>query len=154
MKLFVKWMLFVMMIVCMSGIFMFSSQTGEQSNNISGTLTEKIAESDLSGDRIGESYEERDRFNTALRKYAHFMMFFVLGLLAAAFAQLAFAKLYTRLGYPLGVSLVWALVDEVHQMYVPGRTGQPMDVLIDFIGALLATAVVAAIAWAVRRKKV
>ncbi len=154
MKFFIKWLLFVVMIVCMSGIFIFSSQTGEQSNSISGRLTEKIAESDLSGDRIGDSYEERDRFNTALRKYAHFAMFFMLGLTSAAFAQLTFKKNAVRLGFPLGLALMWAIFDELHQMYVPGRTGQPLDVLIDFGGALLATVIVAGIAWAVKRKKV
>jgi VanZ family protein len=40
--------------------------------------------------------------------------------------------------FALAGALVVAMVDEVHQHFVPSRVGSPVDVLIDFCGALLA----------------
>ena len=37
----------------------------------------------------------------------------------------------------LTLTVLYAVTDEIHQTYVPGRHGQALDVLIDFGGALL-----------------
>ena len=42
----------------------------------------------------------------------------------------------------LTVSIVYAVSDEVHQSFVPGRTGTPIDVAIDAVGAGLAALVI------------
>jgi VanZ family protein len=36
----------------------------------------------------------------------------------------------------LGISVAWAITDEVHQIFVPSRTPAALDVLIDSMGAL------------------
>ncbi len=38
----------------------------------------------------------------------------------------------------LGFSLLYAVSDEVHQSYVPGRHGAPIDVVVDGLGAAAA----------------
>ena len=65
-------------------------------------------------------------WDLALRKIAHALEYAVLGALlvrATARAGLAFA---------LGAA--YALSDEVHQAFVPGRVGSPLDFVIDAIG--------------------
>ena len=47
------------------------------------------------------------------------------------------------------VSMLVAISDEVHQSFVPSRTGTPWDVLLDSFGALLEQAAIAIFA---RRK--
>ncbi len=42
----------------------------------------------------------------------------------------------------LTVSIAYAVSDEVHQSSVPGRTGTPIDVFIDAVGAGLAALVI------------
>ncbi len=42
----------------------------------------------------------------------------------------------------LAVSIAYALSDEIHQSFVPGRTGTPIDVAIDAAGAGLAALIV------------
>jgi VanZ family protein len=37
----------------------------------------------------------------------------------------------------LGISIGWAIADELHQALVPSRTGSPLDVLVDATGAAL-----------------
>lgn len=38
----------------------------------------------------------------------------------------------------LAISVGWAIIDEVHQSFVPSRTASPHDVLLDSLGATLA----------------
>ena len=45
-------------------------------------------------------------------------------------------------GGALGIAVAYAVSDEFHQTFVPGRNGSPVDVLIDAAGASLAAAVV------------
>lgn len=49
-----------------------------------------------------------------------------------------------RLGYALlafGLALLYAAADELHQAFVPGRTGRAEDVLVDAAGAAAGLAV-------------
>jgi VanZ family protein len=61
-----------------------------------------------------------------LRKLAHATEYAVLGLL-----------LVRALGRPLlsfAVGTAYAVTDEIHQAFVPGRVGSPLDVAIDAAG--------------------
>ena len=40
--------------------------------------------------------------------------------------------------FVLGFVLVFAIADETHQLFIEGRTGRLLDVLIDLLGALIA----------------
>jgi VanZ family protein len=64
-------------------------------------------------------------WDLVLRKLAHFVEFAVLGaLLARALAE----------PYAFLASVGYAVLDEVHQSFVPGRAGTPRDVVIDVLG--------------------
>lgn len=47
----------------------------------------------------------------------------------------------------LVLTAAYAVVDEIHQAYVPGRTSSATDVLIDLAGALIGISVAAAGQW-------
>lgn len=64
---------------------------------------------------------------------AHFFMFAVLAVLWARTLQ---ANPRARL-LALALTLLYALSDELHQAFVPGRTPDPLDLLCDACGALL-----------------
>jgi VanZ family protein len=64
-----------------------------------------------------------------LRKIAHAGEFALLG------ALLARALRDDRLA--LGAGIAYALSDELHQHFVPGRVGSPLDVAIDSVGVAL-----------------
>lgn len=51
-----------------------------------------------------------------------------------------------------GVTVMWGLLDEIHQAYVPGRVADAIDLLADSIGGLAGAAAYFAIA--ARRKRV
>jgi VanZ family protein len=67
-----------------------------------------------------------------LRKVAHVGEYAVLGLL------LARALARPLPAFALGVA--YAVSDELHQHFVPGRRGAPLDVLIDAIGVAIGVA--------------
>ena len=49
---------------------------------------------------------------------------------------------YQLLNYSILFSLLYAFSDEIHQLFVPGRSGQLTDVLIDLTGIIIATWVI------------
>jgi VanZ like family len=65
-------------------------------------------------------------WDLVLRKIAHAAEFAVLG------ALLARAMGRPRLAFAIGV--LYAVSDELHQSFVPGRLGSPLDVAIDAMG--------------------
>jgi len=75
----------------------------------------------------------------------------VLGLLllhALHFYQLKWISL---IGYSLLIVIVYALTDELHQYYVPGRAFEISDLLIDTFGAMIGIALLS-IFYSQRRK--
>jgi len=76
-------------------------------------------------------------WDEVLGRFSHAGEYAVLGLMAArAIAWKSRAK-------PIQLAMAWAgstlygLSDEIHQMYVPGRTFQLGDLVLDMIGAFL-----------------
>jgi VanZ family protein len=72
-------------------------------------------------------------WDLVLRKIAHAAEFAVLG------ALLARAVGTTWVAFALGA--LYAVSDEVHQSFVPGRQGSPLDVAIDVVGVGLGVVV-------------
>jgi VanZ family protein len=70
-------------------------------------------------------------WDLVLRKLAHVAEYAVLGLLLARAAPTAAA---------LALGVAYAVTDEVHQAFVAGRQGSPLDVAVDAVGVLLGVA--------------
>lgn len=83
------------------------------------------------------------------RKLAHFVEYALLGILAArAFRGSPRPALRARwFLISLAVVVVYALIDEYHQSFVPSRTGTIYDSLIDIAGGLAALLVVKSRDW-------
>jgi VanZ family protein len=79
----------------------------------------------------------------AVRKLAHLTEYGILAWLlyrARGDTQRAWDTRWAR--FAVAGVLVVAVVDEVHQHFVPSRVGSPVDVAIDLIGGILALIVV------------
>jgi VanZ family protein len=68
-------------------------------------------------------------WDLALRKVAHAAEFAVLGFLLA--------RAIGRDRPALALGIAYAVSDEVHQHFVPGRLGSPLDVLVDAVGVVV-----------------
>ena len=68
-------------------------------------------------------------WDTVLRKLAHAGEYAVLGALLV--------RASGRAGLAVGLGAAYAITDEIHQTFVAGRAGSPVDVAIDAVGILL-----------------
>ncbi|NJK41440.1 MAG: VanZ family protein [Acaryochloridaceae cyanobacterium SU_2_1] len=84
--------------------------------------------------------------NYLVRKMAHITEYGLLTILAYGLGRLGFQQ-PRGLVLPLawGGAALFAITDEVHQWFVPGRGASPLDVGIDLLGASLAVGLI----WAV-----
>jgi VanZ family protein len=76
-------------------------------------------------------------------KIVHFLEFAVLGLLVAHAVLRTFPDQTTARGFTIAVviTVAWSLLDELHQVYVPGRDADMLDLVADTLGALAGAAV-------------
>ena len=93
---------------------------------------------------LGEAEQEAavDSMQFIVRKGAHFAVYFALGSLCMLAMNTYNVPTKRKMAVSLSISLVYAISDEIHQIFVPGRAGQIRDVLIDFAGALFGVVII------------
>ena len=110
----------------MALIFLLSSQNAAVSSGTSGNVIRLIAGIFRPGFGSLPAAEQAEivaSLQFLVRKSAHFSIYMILGLATSC-----------------AVCLLYAASDEIHQLFVPGRSGEVRDVMIDFSGAVLGIA--------------
>ena len=127
----------VLLIVWMIVIFMFSNQDANKSKTTSDGVTstiintvENVTKQEITKEKKNNLIEDT-RF--LIRKCAHFTLYFVLGFLTY-FTLTSYSSSRMVL-YSVVFCFLYACSDEVHQMFLDGRTPKIMDVLIDTVGS-------------------
>ncbi|MGN1083963.1 MAG: VanZ family protein [Lachnospiraceae bacterium] len=132
-------------------IFCFSAQDGDTSGSLSFRLccavirfVDRTFSLSLTETEV---LSRADSIHFLVRKAAHMTEYFLLTLsiFLPLRVWLLTGKDSTRkttigkiLLFTLLLSIAFAVLDEFHQVFVPGRCGTPKDVLIDSIGILIA----------------
>lgn len=122
-------------VLLMLTIFGFSSETAEESDGTSARITRPLTEwlagmrAEMTADEEARLYEQVDH---AVRKMAHFAEYALLGLLSALLLRSYGIRTWWL---PWLMVSLYAVTDEVHQLFLPGRSGQFSDVLLDSLGA-------------------
>lgn len=117
-------------------IFFFSQQNGQESGNTS-ELVKKLFM--FIGIDVNSILGEMATF--IIRKAAHFTEYFILCLLT--FNALRNGRsLKIRLAGALMFTVLYAVTDEIHQYFIPGRVCALRDVLIDSSGGVLAGVII------------
>jgi len=91
------------------------------------------------------SGEVIDTINTVIRKMAHMIEYAILS--ALSFPAIRRERAGWRLGWAVGAVLLTAgvaSIDEIHQSFVPSRTGSWHDVVLDTVSATVAQGLVLA----------
>ena len=128
----IPWLLVVLW---MALIFYLSHQPATKSNGLSKGATEIILET---VEKVAPDVDvNKGNFNHILRKNAHFFAYLVLGILVANGLRRSGVIGYRAIGIAILICILYAISDEVHQLFVPGRGGQVKDVLIDSAGAVV-----------------
>ena len=131
----------ILTIVCMITIFYFSSRNTIESNGTSKwlikyfvTIYEKVTKSNVNEELI------INKLNYPVRKLAHFSIYFLLGIFI--YGIFSCAKINHKLLLSMIICVIYASLDETHQLFVYGRTGQVLDVLIDSVGSLISILII------------
>ena len=88
---------------------------------------------------------ELGTWDVVLRKLAHLAEYAILGALLV--------RAVRRPGLAVALAALYAVTDEVHQTFVEGRVGAPLDVGIDTLGALAGVLVWERLATRVRGRR-
>ncbi len=111
-------------------IFKLSAQVAAQSAGLSNSFTQVIVKI-VDQLAMGFDWIITDHL---IRKCAHFSSYLILGLLVVnALTRSGISGIKTA----VLICIIYAISDEVHQMFVPGRGPGVTDVLIDSAGALV-----------------
>lgn len=93
-------------------------------------------------------------FHHYVRKNAHFFAYLVLGILVLNALRSSNIAGYRRAASAaLLICVLYAMSDEVHQLFIAGRSGEVRDVLIDSAGASIGLGIWMVIGRIVKRKK-
>lgn len=122
-------LIFILMI---SIIFYFSSQSGEQSNQISETVYRLFGdETGITDDLIG-TWTPHNLF----RKFGHIFIYSILGMVTYTVIKLKIANNKLSMIIALLICYIIAVLDEKYQLQT-GRTSKTYDIVIDCIGAMI-----------------
>lgn len=128
----------VLLIIWMIIIFAFSSAEADKSTNSSDQVINTFIEiKDKITDNKTSDYDKEiitDNLTYIVRKTAHVTEYLILAILMYN-ALYNFNINNIKLAFLL--SVIYSCTDEFHQLFVPGRTGRLVDVLIDSIGIII-----------------
>ncbi len=123
----------IVVILWMALIFNLSSQVADESNKLSKGVTKIVIET---VEKVAPKSDfDINRFNHIVRKNAHFFAYLVLGVLVLSALRRSGIYSYKSIGVAILICILYAISDEVHQIFVPGRGPQVKDVFIDSSGA-------------------
>lgn len=104
-------------------------------------ISDKIINRDLNGVTINtDTFVEQFQLKNPsifIRKNAHAIEFLILAILFAAVLRSFGMSIRKSIIYVLFFVLFFAVTDEFHQIFVPGRNSNVFDIVIDFIGGLI-----------------
>ncbi len=135
----------------MGVIFFYSSRPAEISGNDSfavGKIVGRLFVPGFEEKTEEEQLEFAMKIDHPVRKTAHATEYAALGFLFAGACYPGKGKqrsLKRTLLLPWCMAAAYAMSDEIHQTFVPGRSGQVSDVCLDSAGALVGVLIIIAI---------
>lgn len=123
-KTVLRIIILALIILWMLIVFGFSNQSGEESTSVSRQVASFFVKTE----------EQINMIEPYIRKIAHLSEYACGGVLfLSMFLTFDFSDI-KRMVYALIVGIEYATLDEIHQLFIKGRSGQVVDVFIDSIG--------------------
>lgn len=150
-KIVLRIVLGVLIALWLGFIWCNSAENGSETVETSNGVTQIVAEIVVPG-YGGLPQEEKtaviEKISPPVRSLAHAFEFFVLALLVGSLVYtFAFKGLFLRqVLIASGACVLCACADEIHQYFVPGRTADILDILVDVAGALVGCGILIAAA--------
>lgn len=151
----IRIILIILLFITFARIFSFSNQNGVQSSGVSRKVT-KILTNNIKKVQAMSKEEKEIFMNNAekiIRKLAHFSIYTVVGFLMMALMSTYNAKTIIRVSISFGMGVIYAISDEIHQYFIPGRSGRAFDVIIDSFGVLTGICIIMIILYIITKIK-
>ena len=126
----------ILLVIWLLTIFMFSNDKADSSSAKSDTIAESISNviEKFTGHKC--STDTIDTIIFIVRKTAHFLEYLILGILVINvikdYKELELKYIITG----VLLCMLYSISDEIHQLFVSGRSCQLRDVLIDTLGSI------------------
>ncbi len=128
----------ILILLWMVMIFLLSNEEAVKSSKKSDGLIIRSVEL-FTGKNL--SVQEKEKVLKYLvfpvRKCAHLGLYLIFGILVISLLREYMVINIKLVLLSLLISFLYACSDEIHQLFVPGRSGEVRDVLIDTLGACL-----------------
>lgn len=128
----------LLIIIWMITIFLFSNQQGNASSVTSNKVTKEIIEIIPSTKHLEENQKKEivKKVNPIMRKIAHYTIYLIGGILLMFFISTIVQSEKKSVLYSVLIGFIYAITDEIHQMFMDGRTAKITDVFIDTLGVI------------------
>ena len=133
---FKKMVSWILVILWMITVFCFSSQVGDESKATSGNTIRRIVlffNSNISVYKLEEIVESLQPFT---RKLAHFTIYTIGGFILYNLNNKYDNSQKRKIAFSFLLGLMYAITDEIHQFFVPGRSCRIFDVFVDGCGVI------------------
>ena len=125
----------VLILIWMVVLFSFSGQAGTESSGTSRKVTEFLVKL-ISDKSIEENEEIIENCDLIIRKLAHYTIYTIGGILIFNYAYITNKSKKQKILYSIIFGAGYAITDEIHQYFVPGRSARIFDVGIDTLGVI------------------
>ncbi len=125
----------ILIIVWMIVVFEFSNQRGTKSSNTSRKVTVAVVQA-ISDKTVEENELLIQKTEKVIRKLAHYTIYTIGGFLIMNYAYTTNLKTKEKILYSIAFGAGYAVTDELHQFFMPGRSARLFDVCIDTLGVI------------------
>lgn len=139
--------LWVLAIAWFAVCITLSSQTGEDTGKLSGSMASFFAEV------IHLPKSQVPELNRNLRLIAHFFCFFILSVLFGSACSATFPKSAFAFSWPLLPCVAFAFIDEFRKAGIPGRHCSIPEAWLNAAGCILGTILLGVVLWALHWRK-
>ena len=128
----------ILLLCCMILIFSFSQDNGNKSSTKSDGMIIKLYQT-ITNKKLSDKEKEIivDKYVVPVRKSAHIIVYLVLGVLSISLIKEYRLVDLKALIISIIFCFLYACSDEIHQLFVSGRSGEFLDVIIDSIGSFI-----------------
>ncbi len=119
-------------------IFLFSNQPASDSSKLSDGLILKTVR--IIEKITNKNYNDKEilnKFVKPIRKLAHFTIYLVLGIFVILLLKEYNLTLSKQIIISILICILYAISDEIHQLFIDGRSCELLDVFIDLSGSFI-----------------
>ena len=124
----------VLTIIWMGLVFYLSSENADASSKTSQAFLDKLI--------AMFNIKTRAYLEGTIRTWAHFGLYLLGGLVSNGFFTFWLLEHKRKFLYCSAFGVLYAVSDEIHQLFVPGRAFEVKDIMVDVSGFLLGALVV------------